>query len=119
MSAFVCSDKHFQIIADYITFESPAINMQEFANRLKKINIESVNHRYNEKTRFSRVKFNPEFSYTEYTKPDIIQLIKCWSYQSCENAANIDYLTMDAYLLSFFDNAEIEASRNKSEIWSI
>lgn len=119
MSAFILSDKHLQIIADYITFESPAINMQELANRLKKINIESVNYRYNEKTRFSKVKFNSEFSYSDYSKSDIIRLIQCWSYQSCENAANIDYLTMDAFLLSYFDNEEVENSRNESDVWSI
>ena len=119
MSAFILSDKHFQIIADYVTFKFPNINTQGFADKLKKINIESVNYRYNEKIRFSKVKFNNEFSYSDYDKFDIIKLIQCWSYQSCEKSSSIDYLTMDAYLLSLFDNTEIEQSRIYSKIWSI
>lgn len=119
MSSFILSDKHFQIIAEYIKSESPSFDCQDFANRLKRINIESVNYRYNEKTRFSKVKFNNQFSYSDYDKFDIIRLIQCWSYQSCENAANIDYMIMDAYLLSLFDNNELEQSKIYSTIWSI
>lgn len=119
MSSFILSDKHFQIIADYIKSESPAFDYQDFANRLKRINIDSYNHRYNEKIRFSKVKFNNQFSHKDYNQYDIIRLIQCWSYQSCENAADIDYMIMDAYLLSLFDNEYINSAHNNSPIWSI
>lgn len=118
MSCFIVSDKHFQIIAEYIAHNT-GIQAQIIADKLKRINIESVNFRYNEKNRFSKVKFNSDFTFKDYNQFDIIRLIQCWSYQSCENGLSLDFLMMDAYLLSFFDNDEIELSNSKSDKWSI
>lgn len=118
MSAFILSDKHFQVITEYIFGQHDVINKSEFANKLKKINIQSVNYRYNENTRFSRVKFE-NVNVREYSLFDIIRLIQCWDYQSCENSSNIDYLTMSAFLLSHFENNDIDESRVKSNLWSI
>jgi hypothetical protein len=118
MSAFILSDKHFQIIAEYIAHNT-GIQPQIIADKLKRINIESVNFRYNEKNRFSKVKFNSDFTFKDYIKFDIIRLIQCWSYQSCENGLSLDFLMMDAYLLSHFDNTDIDNAHNMTPIWSI
>ncbi len=116
MSAFILSDKHFSVIAYYIG-NITDIDPQVIANKLKAINIDSVNFRYNEKTRKSKCKL--QHTGKDYTTSDIIRLIQCWSYQSCENGLSLDFLMMDNYLLSFFDNADIENARNNSEVWSI
>lgn len=116
MSAFILSDKHFTVIAYYIG-NITNINPQIIADKLKSINIDSVNFRYNEKTRKSKCKL--AHTGKDYTKSDIIRLIQCWSYQSCENGLSLDFLMMDNYLLSFFDNDEIENARNNSDIWCI
>jgi len=116
MSAFILSDKHFSVIAYYIG-NMTDIDPQIIADKLKSINIDSVNFRYNEKTRKTKCKL--VHTGKDYTKSDIIRLIQCWSYQSCENGLSLDFLMMDNYLLSFFDNAEIEQSRINSDIWSI
>jgi hypothetical protein len=118
MSCFIVSDKHFQIIAEYIAHNT-GIQAQIIADKLKRINIESVNFRYNEKNRFSKVKFNSDFTFKDYIKFDIIRLIQCWSYQSCENALSLDFLIMDAYLFSFFDDNDIQNAHHKSDKWSI
>jgi hypothetical protein len=116
MSAYILSDNHFSVIAYYVG-NITDINPQIIADKLKSINIDSVNYRYNEKTRKTKCKLS--HSEENYSTFDIIRLIKCWSYQSCENGLSLDFLTMDAYLLSFFDNDEIELSNIKSDKWSI
>jgi hypothetical protein len=118
MSSFIVSDKHFQIIAEYIAHNT-GIQAQIIADKLKRINTESINFRYNEKNRFSKVKFNSDFTFKDYTQFDIIRLIQCWSYQSCENGLSLDFLMMDAYLLSFFDSADIESANSQSYKWSV
>lgn len=117
MSAFILSDKHFSVIAYAIEGLNPNVNPQELANKLKRINIESVNFRYNEKTRVSKCKL--QHTGEKYSTADIIRLIQCWGYQSCENAMALDYIMMEAFLTSFFDEKTIEDSRNNSDIWSI
>ena len=53
MSAFICSDAQFATVArGLFTDESTA---QQFANHLKRENVRSVNYRYKEKTRATRV----------------------------------------------------------------
>jgi hypothetical protein len=56
MSAFICSDKHFAVVAKAL-FASPT-QAQQFADALKRENIKSVNHRYNESYRFRKVKLD-------------------------------------------------------------
>lgn len=116
MSAFILSDQHFSVIAYYIG-NITDIDPQIIANKLKSINIDSVNFRYNENTRKTKCKL--AHIGADYTKYDIIRLIQCWSYQSCENGLSLDYVMMDKYLFSFFDNADIEKARIESDIWSI
>ena len=119
MSAFILSDMHFSTIAIYIHHLDDNIGIQELADKLKSINIDSVNYRYGEKTRKAKCKIINDFNNTRYTKYDIIRLIQCWSYQSCENAASLDYLMMDAFLRSFFENQEIENASFESDKWGI
>ncbi len=119
MSAFICSDKHFSIISEYVTLSKDNINTQDFANRLKAINIRSVNHRYKENSRITKCKlYFPQVN-ENYTKYDIIRLIQCWDYQSCENRHDIDFNLMQIFLYSIFDSTDIENARNNSDKWSI
>jgi len=117
MSAFILSDKHFSVIAYAIEGLNPLVNPQELANKLKRINIESVNYRYNEKTRVSKCKL--QHTGKNYSIADIIRLISCWNYQSCENQGSLDYIITEAFLFSFFDQKTIDDSRNNSDLWSI
>jgi hypothetical protein len=102
MSCFILSDKHFSAIAHRVY---PS-DIQGFANRLKRINITSVNFRYKENTRFAPVKLTPIDS--DLTDNDIGKLIACWDYQSCAcwdyqscEDNSIDYQLMKTYLYAF------------------
>ena len=92
MSAFILSDKHFSAIAYAVIPD----NAQAFANKLKAVNIASVNYRYGEKTRKSKVKL--DVSAKDWNKSQVTRLIECWVYQSGEDQGSIDYLTMESYL---------------------
>ena len=92
MSAFILTDKHFSAIACAV-WPSMA---QAFANKLKAINTDSVNYRYGEKTRKTRVKL--DVSVKNYNLAVICKLIDCWDYQSCEDGGSIDYFMMKYYL---------------------
>jgi hypothetical protein len=116
MSAFILSDKHFSVIAYYIG-NLTDIDPQIIADKLKAINIESVNYRYKEKTPKRKCKLM--HTGDNYSTADIIRLIRCWSYQSCENGLSLDYQTMDVFLLSFFETDDILDSRLHSDKWSI
>jgi hypothetical protein len=116
MSAFICTDKHFSAIAYYIG-NIVNIHPQIIADKLKSINIESVNYRYNEKTPKRKCKLM--HSGENYTVFDIIRLIECWHYQSCEDNNNLDFRMMYQYLISHFTDNQIELSNSQSHKWSI
>jgi hypothetical protein len=119
MSAYILSDLHHSTIARYINAYSELyIDCEELANRLKRINIASVNCRYNEKTKNSKCKFTFD-NVTKYTESDIIRLINCWVYQSSEDAGNLDYIIMRGFLHSHFTESQIMAAENDSIVWSI
>ena len=114
MSAFVVSDKTLKrvasIIANVCNDNEPAItgeaaekikelfsdckkDVYKIAARLYKVNVESVNYRYddNTSTRFSKKNFgtvNPsEFLFEEHRAQSTFQAytsVSCWIYQSCE-----------------------------------
>lgn len=119
MSAFICSDLHFSTIAIYIHHLNDNIDVQYLANKLKSINIDSVNYRYNENTRKSKCKIINDFNNTRFSKYDIVRLIQCWNYQSCEKGDNQEFLIISAFLDSFFSNDERENARFESDKWSI
>ena len=115
MSAFVCSDRHIGIISlkvsDYF-----GVDCRELANKLKRINITSVNYRYNERTRFSQCKIDPAWNYLEYSNDDIAALIQCLDYQSCEEN-NVEYKAFSSLLAVWI--TEMKANRSNSQLWSI
>jgi hypothetical protein len=119
MSSFILSDKHFSIISIYLAHINHNIDIQELANKLKSINIKSVNHRYKENTRITKCKIINDYHEYRYNKYDIIKLIQCWGYQSCENGLSLDYNMMDAFLLSHFEDEHISEVNDYSNLWSI
>lgn len=119
MSAYILSDLHFSTIAIYIHHLEDNIGIQELADKLKSINIDSVNYRYGEKTRKAKCKIINDFNNTRYTKYDIIRLIQCWEYQSCENQDNPDYHLIRAFLYLYFVESDVENAKYESDKWSI
>ena len=111
MSAFILTDKHLSAIA----YAVMPHNAQSFANKLKAINIDSVNYRYSEKTRKTRVKL--DVSAKGYNPSIICKLIDCWDYQSCEDGGSIDYFLMKAYLYEWVASAK--KSRDYDEVSAI
>lgn len=116
MSAFILTDRHFSAIAYYCAAMNENVHPQTLADQLKRINIQSVNYRYSEKTRATRCKLSATDGLTH---SDIVKLIQCWDYQSCENGRSLDYLTMSSFLHSFFTPAQIETARDQSDVWTI
>lgn len=119
MSAFILSDLHFSTIAIYMHHLNDNIDIQELSNRLKSINIDSVDYRYNQKTRKTKCKIINNFDNVRYSQSDIIRLISCWDYQSCEKGDSLNYLIMSAFLYSFFNAEDINISNTQSNLWSI
>lgn len=120
MSAFIISDLHTFTIAQFIAeryteANNCALFAQNLANKLKRINIESVNYRYKEKT--PRTKCKPQT--VEITDPaKIYRLVRCWIYQSCEDSDNLDFHLLRDFLEAQFTLDEIERSK-PLELWSI
>jgi hypothetical protein len=113
MSAFIVSDLHCAAIAYNVAPDQP----QEFANRLKRINTASVNFRYRDNIRAYKVKLPPPET-IEYSSADLVNLILCWQYQSCENGQDLDFLLMDAFL-EIQKDAFKEDTDKESNIWTI
>jgi len=85
MSAFICSDKHFAVVAKALFAQHTSA--QQFADALKRENIKSVNYRYGESTRFRKVDMNtatPD-DVNQYDGHDLLCLLTCIDYQSCEH----------------------------------
>lgn len=106
MSAFVCSDYHIATMAKYIASCNDSINAQELANKLKKINIESVNYRYDDTMRKSKCSIKKT---TEITANDFAALFSCWDYQSCEGQL-LDYVVMQGFLKPYAEKGNREFS---------
>jgi hypothetical protein len=88
MSAFICSDKHFAVVAKAL-FASPT-SAQQFADALKQENIKSVNYRYKDcgdTKRFRKVNLNAATAdeVKQYDGSQILMLLNCIHYQSCEH----------------------------------
>lgn len=113
MSAFICSDMHISIIANEVS-DYFRLDFQELANKLKSINIDSVNYRYGENTRKSKCK--QLLGDKEYTKDDIAKLIDSFNYQACEK------LTPDFKAYSIMLECWIKennANPDNGKYWSI
>jgi hypothetical protein len=115
MSAYICSDRQFATIAKYLfTAEK---RQQSFADSLKRENVKSVNYRYREKTRVKKVDLASTTieSIAQYRAADILRLLACVDYQSCEHPDYDD---------TFFNMAERllmpEAKKDPgSTVWSV
>lgn len=89
MSAFLCSDRHFAVIAKHL-FPADVQSQQFFADHLKRENIDSVNWRYQHHGKPTRrTKCNLAAATDKdvqiYTLHDILRLLDCVDYQSCEH----------------------------------
>jgi hypothetical protein len=118
MSAFICSDKHFAVVAKAL-FASPIV-AQRFADALKRENIKSFNHRYNESTRFRKVNLKAATAddVKQYDGHDILCLLNCIDYQSCEHPDyNNTYLGLAERLLEAQGNRC--SSSTKPNLWAI
>ena len=122
MSAFIISDLHTFTIASfvagrlYIGIHANRDQLaQNIANSLKRINIESVNFRYAEKT--PRTKCKPQA--VTITEPaTVYRLCRCWIYQACENQHSADFHALTALIDAAFTQDEKRASDNV-DIWTI
>ena len=117
MSAFICSDFHIMAVS-LVVARHFKTDTQELADKLKAINIESVNYRYNEKTPKRKCKVNGTISQV-FTARDIANLINCLDYQMCEKTT-ADYLAYSSLLFRWVEeNAADIAKCEGSNLWSI
>ena len=117
MSAFICSDKHFAVVAKTL-FGSPR-EAQHFADALKRENIKSVNHRYNERFRFRSVNLDAATKEDTdlYWGHDILVLLNCIDYQSCEHPGyDLTRLELAQRWLRAIGSTE---SKAKPNLWAI
>lgn len=116
MSAFICSDRHIASIAIHYAKLIPAEDPQKIADRLKAINILSVNYRYAHHgspepvTPCNLHDFAPDL-----TPPDLVALCNCLDYQSCELPDYANPL-LEAITAQFAANVRHGI---KSPVWSI
>ena len=124
MSSFICSDLHQFIVADFIISgvinetENPQQLTFDLANKLKRINVDSVNYRYGEKTKVYKVKLisTDYLTAASLSLHDKAKLAKSWIYQSCEDSS------LDYFAYSTLIEQVIKASKANPELgayWSI
>jgi hypothetical protein len=118
MSAFICSDKQFAVVAKAL-FASPAA-AQHFADALKRENIKSFNHRYDETVRFRKVNLDAATydDVNQYDGHDIMCLLACIDYQSCEHHDynNTHFLLAERLLHAQGNRC---SSSTKPNLWAI
>lgn len=117
MSAFLCSDKHFAVVAKALFTNGTAA--QQFADALKRENLKSVNHRYHLKTRFHSVNLDSATAadVAQYYGSDIVVLLECIDYQSCEHP-DYDRTRIDLALRWLSANGANKTTA-KLNLWSI
>ena len=117
MSAFICSDFHIVVISTTVS-KHFGIDCQELADNLKRINIESVNYCYNEKTPKRKCKINRIVGMV-FSASDIAKLISCWDYQACEKKSP-DYSAYSSLLFRWINENQSRIDKcQKSSLWSI
>lgn len=115
MSAFLCSDRQFAVVAKSIFVD--ARRQQQFADALKRENVRSINHRYRERNRFTKVKLSacPDEEVGWYLNDDVAALLNCLDYQSCEHP---DYNDINYKLAELMLRAR-GADPKRSQLWCI
>lgn len=121
MSCFQLTDLHVSTIAARIGFlySWDFETTKDFADRMKKVNIDSVNQRYNQiapKRGVNANLFKVIYKAVTLTDNDIASMIVCWNYQS-DNAKSLDYRLIRDFLFSTIDR--MEWCSNKSNVWAI
>lgn len=117
MSAFICSDFHIVAISIEVSKHFD-IDCQELADNLKRINTESFNYRYNEKTPKRKCKINRIVGMV-FSASDIEKLIACWDYQACEKKSP-DYSAYSSLLFRWVNENQGRIDKcQKSSLWSI
>ncbi len=118
MSAYICSDKHFAVVAKYF-YPGDLMRQQFFADQLKRENIKSVNHRYNERTRFRKVNLDDATAadLRLYNIHDALCLLKCIDYQSCEHPGRDD--TLITLAMDLLRARGADSDRARHNLWSI
>jgi hypothetical protein len=114
MSAFICGDKHIASLASWYGAEKglPSELVQMIANELKKINIKSVNYRYNDKVRFSKCSLKKAIL---LLPEEALVMAHCLDYQSCELRDYTNPILADIEILAVTrSNPNI-----KSDIWEL
>lgn len=130
MSCFLLTDKHVSTIAARfaVLYSWDFKTAKEFANRLKYVNIDSVNVRYSvysgtTSKRAVSVKSLVIALAKAQTLPmpdnDVAALIVCWNYQS-DNAQSLDYRLMRDFLFGAIDRMGWQLPGiSKSIVWAI
>ncbi len=123
MSAFIVTKEHVVTVAYYYHKNDRNLSMDDVLNTAKvlyKENIKSVNYRYNEKTRLPKLDdVEPKTNFGVY---DVIKLIHCLDYQSCEHP---DYYKspakkiLDTLLLNMFENTLKDNANYDRAKWTI
>lgn len=118
MSALFSSDFHISVIACTIAdsdFSEYAFDGKQLADKLKQINIESVNYRYKENNPAEPCEY-VRAPFGRLTNNDVAKLIQCWVYQSGEKPT-IDFVAYAELLNSWIKHTGADA--DKGRYWSI
>ena len=114
MSAFICGDKHIASLVFWYGVEKdlPIEVFQFIANELKKVNIKSVNYRYDDNVRITQCKLSKAIP---ISSEEALSMAACLEYQSCELK---DY--QNPILQSISDLAKSLADpKHPSDIWEL
>lgn len=114
MSAFICSDLHIATIAKHVS-DYFKLDCQELADKLKAINIQSVNYRYNEKTRKTKCNIGIK-SNILLTLDDVAKLIDSFNYQACEELTP-DFKAYSIMLETWINESGAQSKNGKH--WTI
>ncbi len=114
MSAFICSDRHIATIAVRYAELTDHTDPQDVADRLKAINIASVNYRYQRETPPTPCSL-AEVAPPAYEFHDLVALCDCLDYQCCELPDYSNPL-LEAITAAFKANCRHGI---KSPVWSI
>ena len=115
MSAFICSDKHIATMSVYIAaLHGNGMNAQDLADKLKAINIDSVNHRYSHHKQARRNKCKIAAA-IEIGANDFAVLFDCWKYQSCEKHS-LEYQIIRGFLEFYADKGNKSFSKIQWDI---
>jgi hypothetical protein len=111
MSAFICGDKHISSLVNWFCKNTSKLDVkQSIANKLKEVNILSVNYRYTENTPIEPCSFN---ECVEITPEMAYKMANCLDYQSCELENYKNPLLVEIIQLA----DELRDKKIEAEVW--